>query len=112
MCRGADKKFKHNACAAVTLSPQMPLNKLTQAAWRMRQIEKGQSLYMVASSEVQHLIWSACGLADGADLRIEHVLEWAVGNTATLNLQVRCQPPPACIDCNESDATVMATCLY
>ena len=74
----------------MTLSAQMPLNKLTQAAWRLRQIEKRQCLKLVASQEVERLIWRACGLGAGTALTAAHIIRWAVVNTETLNIGVRC----------------------
>ena len=68
----------------------MPLNKLTQAAWRLRQIEKRQCLKLVAPEEVERLIWRACGLEAGTTLTAAHIIRWAVVNTETLNIGVRC----------------------
>ena len=76
------------ARAALTLGPQMPLSKLTQAAMRMRQLAKGQSLALVATGEVQRLVWQACGLAEGVAVEAKHVAQWACKNTLDLIEQV------------------------
>jgi hypothetical protein len=45
-------KLKADAKALLTLGPGMCRDKLMQAAMRMRQLEKGQSIMLVATSEV------------------------------------------------------------
>lgn len=82
-------KLAPDATAALTLGPQMGLNKLMQAALRMRQLAKGQRVVLVATPEVARLVAEHCDLEGTAELAARHVLQWALHNTAEHNQNVR-----------------------
>jgi hypothetical protein len=88
-------RLRAAARVALTLGPQMPLSKLTQAARRMRQLSKGQSLALIVPQEVACLVRMSCALAKGVPLAAAHVVQWAVGNTAQLNMQARARLRPS-----------------
>ena len=50
--RGADMRLNSNARAVLTLGPDMCKDKLMQAAGRMRMLEHGQQLLLVAGNDV------------------------------------------------------------
>ena len=79
--RGADMKLNVNACAVLTLGPQMCKDKLMQAAGRMRMLEHGQTLHLIASQDVASKIRSSNGLHDQHALTPIHVLRWVMMNT-------------------------------
>jgi hypothetical protein len=58
-CTGCDVSQAPAACALLTLSKDSTLTEVTQAAWRMRKIEQGQSLVLLAPPEVMALVASA-----------------------------------------------------
>ena len=79
--RGADMKLNVNACAVLTLGPQMCKDKLMQAAGRMRMLEHGQTLHLIASQDVASKIRSSNGLGEKNPLTPIHVLRWVMMNT-------------------------------
>ena len=91
-------KLAPDAAAALTLGPQMGLNKLMQAA-------KGQRVTLVATAEVSRLVREQCSLKAGTQLHARHVIQWVLHNTAEHNQRVRAL---ACtsqrrINCNIDD---------
>ena len=82
-------KLAPDATAALTLGPQMGLNKLMQAALRMRQLARGQSVTLVATAEVARLVRERCGMEGDADVEARHVVQWVLHNTAEHNQRVR-----------------------
>ena len=82
-------KLAPDAAAALTLGPQMGLNKLMQAALRMRQLAKGQRVTLVATAEVSRLLREQCSLEAGTQLHARHVIQWVLHNTAEHNQRVR-----------------------
>jgi hypothetical protein len=82
-----------DAIAALTLGPGMQRDKLVQAAGRMRQLSGQQSLLLVGTDEVTHLITSCCRLPNDVAVNASHVLQWVHRNTVESNLAVRCLWP-------------------
>jgi hypothetical protein len=82
-------KLTSTACAVLTLGPQMCRDKLIQAALRMRQLAKQQSLVLVATAEVRRLIWDCCGLCEDSPILAQHVLQWVHQNTINQIILVR-----------------------
>ena len=78
--RGADMKLPVNSCAILTLGPLMCKDKLMQAAGRMRMLEHGQKLLLMAAEDVTSQIKDGNGLAD-SDVTSLHVLRWVMTNT-------------------------------
>lgn len=74
-------KLGSGAVAALSLGPGMRFSDLMQAALRMRQLPRGQSLVIAMPAEVERLLRQVCGLADDAAVQGEHVLKWALHNT-------------------------------
>ena len=55
-CRGSDMKLQPDACAMVTIGPKMTKDKLMQAAGRMRQLDKGQRIFLAGPRDVTYQI--------------------------------------------------------
>ena len=78
-CRGADMKLNSTAVAGLTIGPGMCKDKLMQAAFRMRQLDRGQKLQLVlpleVATKVSHLVSKDVGLTP------KDVLVWTLSNT-------------------------------
>ena len=81
--RGADMKLNCNACAVLTLGPDMCKDKLMQAAGRMRMLEHGQKIHMVATEDLASKIRSVNDSSDlnHSQLLSNNVLQWVMKNT-------------------------------
>ena len=81
--RGADMKLRSDASAVLTLGPGMRKDKLMQAAGRMRMLEHGQLLYLLATEDVASKIRSVNGFLSFQSSRLKpiHVLKWTMANT-------------------------------
>uniref|UniRef100_A0A0G4FVQ5 ubiquitinyl hydrolase 1 n=1 Tax=Chromera velia CCMP2878 TaxID=1169474 RepID=A0A0G4FVQ5_9ALVE len=80
-CRGADLKLGPDTCALLTLGPGLQKEDLMQSAGRLRELSRGQSIRLVAPSNVYRELKNfaerrACRYVD-----VEAVLQWAVDNT-------------------------------
>eukprot|EP00892_Ulva_mutabilis_P010228 jgi/Ulvmu1/7578/UM038_0001.1 len=84
-CRGSDMKLRPDACAVLTLGPDMGREKLVQAAARLRQLEKGQAVVLLGTDEVCRSIRETCEIPDTASIRPKGVIEWVLWNTAEAN---------------------------
>jgi len=87
-CRGSDLKLQAKAVAVQTLGRGMRKDKFMQGAGRMRNLQRGQQLVVVANSEVYselRLLASSddSTLPDAMDLKVTttHVLSWVMRNT-------------------------------
>jgi hypothetical protein len=60
---------------------------LSQAAGRMRQLDKGQSLRFLATRDVELQVRRANLATHEGDLSSTHVLQWAMSNTVTASLE-------------------------
>ena len=80
-CRGTDMKLKINAEAVLTLGPDMCKDKLMQAAGRMRQLESGQKLLIIAPDDVITKIRSVNNLSNSVEIKPYNVLKWVLSNT-------------------------------
>ena len=78
-CRGADMRLRRDARALLTLGPRMGKDKLMQAAGRLRQLDRGQSLLLTAQRDVHDAILVAAGGA--ADVSVQAALGWVMANT-------------------------------
>lgn len=88
-CRGSDMKLRPDACAVLTLGPDMGREKLVQSAARMRQLEKRQTVALLGTAEVCRSIRETCGLRATTGIQPKDVVEWVLWNTAEGNAQVR-----------------------
>ena len=81
--RGTDMKLNPNACAVLTLGPGMCKDKLMQAAGRMRMLEHGQKIHMVATENVASQIKNVKGSGDSnrSQLSPIDILQWVMSNT-------------------------------
>ena len=81
--RGADMKLNINSRAVLTLGPQMCKDKLMQAAGRMRMLEHGQKLVLMATKDVSSKIKRLNGIENSNPGHIlpVHVLKWVMTNT-------------------------------
>ena len=84
--RGADMKLNPNACAVLTLGPDMCKDKLMQAAGRMRMLEHGQMLHLLATEDVLSKIKSENHIDSESIVTPNHVLKWVMTNTVN-NIQ-------------------------
>ena len=80
-CRGSDMKLKPNAHAMLTVGPKMCKDKLMQAAGRMRQLDKGQTIFLAGCNDVSYLIQSLMDLKNPSEITSTHVLHWVLNNT-------------------------------
>eukprot|EP00892_Ulva_mutabilis_P000035 jgi/Ulvmu1/10031/UM059_0080.1 len=65
--------------------PNMGRDKLMQAAMRLRQLDKRQTLIIAAPGDICTSISEVCGLTATHDIQPRHVLEWVLWNTARTN---------------------------
>ncbi len=91
-CRGADLQLRQTAVGLVTLGPKCCKDKLMQAAGRLRQLGRGQTLRFVGTKDITDKICEVNQAAGRAvpnldALSPKHVLQWVMHNTvqATLN---------------------------
>lgn len=61
-CRGADLQLRSQAVGLLTLGPGVSKDKLMQAAWRLRQLGRGQRLCFAAANEITAKIRQVNGL--------------------------------------------------
>ncbi|KAG2494611.1 hypothetical protein HYH03_007376 [Edaphochlamys debaryana] len=92
-CRGADLKLRLGAVGVLTLGPGSTKDKVMQAAGRLRQLGRGQKLWLTAAPDVAAKIRSASGAAtrNSLDARpcraaAEAVLRWVMANTVDATL--------------------------
>lgn len=78
--RGTDLKLRPTAHAIVTIGKGMNKDKLVQAAMRMRQLGKGQTVSFFGSTEVTMKIVATCGVAAAAITSVD-VMRWVTRNT-------------------------------
>ena len=90
-------KLLSGARAVLSLGPRMCRDKFVQAAGRLRQLDKGQSLALVGTMEVVRLVQQCCGLGSEAEVAPRHVMAWVHGNTATQIQEVRCSTLHCCL---------------
>lgn len=79
---GTDEKLPPNAKGIVTISRNMLLRDLLQAVWRLRGIEKKQSVSFWISAEVDSIIRPVCGKGPKDPLEFEDILKFAIYNQA------------------------------
>lgn len=77
-CRGADLQLQRGAVGLLTLGPKMCKDKLMQAAGRLRQLGRGQTLRIVGTAEITASIMT---ISQGVQPTSLHVLQWAMHNT-------------------------------
>jgi hypothetical protein len=65
----------------------MARDKFMQAACRLRQLAKGQSLIIVGTDEVCHMVSDSCMVPVSA-IKPVHILQWVHHNTAVCNSEV------------------------
>ncbi|KAG2492072.1 hypothetical protein HYH03_009568 [Edaphochlamys debaryana] len=92
-CRGADLKLRLGAVGLLTLGPGSTKDKVMQAAGRLRQLGRGQKLWLAAAPDVAAKIRSGSGAAAVAALdarpcrsAAEAVLRWVMANTVDATL--------------------------
>ncbi|KAG2501267.1 hypothetical protein HYH03_001073 [Edaphochlamys debaryana] len=92
-CRGADLKLRLGAVGLLTLGPDSTKDKVMQAAGRLRQLGRGQKLWLTAAPDVSAKIRSGSGAAAGPALdarprrdAAEAVLRWVMANTVDATL--------------------------
>lgn len=82
-CRGADLQLRREAIGLLTLGPGICKDKLMQAAGRLRQLGRGQTLHIVGTPDVTAKIISVTGGSQPTSL---HVLQWVMHNTVQATL--------------------------
>ena len=80
-CRGADMKLRPLAKAAVTVGPRMCKDKLMQAAGRMRQLDRRQTIVLCVAKDTCFKVQECNGLAEDSQIKPVHILKWVVDNT-------------------------------
>eukprot|EP01129_Flabellula_baltica_P013511 TRINITY_DN6281_c0_g1_i1.p1 TRINITY_DN6281_c0_g1~~TRINITY_DN6281_c0_g1_i1.p1 ORF type:complete len:1215 (-),score=230.04 TRINITY_DN6281_c0_g1_i1:612-3749(-) len=82
-CRGADMKLNYNAKALLTLGTNMNKDSLMQAAGRMRELDKHQSITILVGSDIKHEIKGE-GTVSNVD-----VINWVIRNTIAYRKKYR-----------------------
>ena len=77
-CRGADLKLRRKALAVLSLCPRLCKDALMQAAGRLRGLNFGQRIKLVAPPEVDAMLRCVGNVAIGDSVEVRHVLEYAV----------------------------------
>lgn len=70
-CRGADLVLRQNAVGLLTLAPGVPKDKLMQAAGRLRQLGRGQTLLVVGLPDVSSKIAGAAAAAAAEGTQVQ-----------------------------------------
>jgi len=79
-CRGADMKLSRYAVAALTIGPGMCKDKLMQAAFRMRQLDREQSLNLMLPMEVATRVQQFAS-KEFDNIIPKDVMRWVLKNT-------------------------------
>lgn len=83
-CRGADLQLKRTATGLLTLGPGMCKDKLMQAAGRLRQLGRGQTLRFIGTADV------TAKILETTEATVQpttlHVLRWVMHNTVQATL--------------------------
>lgn len=82
-CRGADLQLNRTAVGLLTLGPGLCKDTLMQAAGRLRQVGRGQTLRFVGTPDVTAKIVEVTG---EVKLTCLHVLQWVMANTVQATL--------------------------
>ncbi|WIA08442.1 hypothetical protein OEZ85_007879 [Tetradesmus obliquus] len=89
-CRGADLKLQQQAVGLLTLAPGMGKSQLMQAAGRLRQLGRGQTLQVVGLPDVTEKILAANAAqqhrSSSSAATMQQVLQWVMSNTAQATL--------------------------
>ncbi|KAG2488308.1 hypothetical protein HYH03_013158 [Edaphochlamys debaryana] len=90
-CRGADLKLRLGTVRLLTLGPGATKDKGMQAAGRLRQLGRGQALWLTAAPDVAAKIQSASAAAPSLDAPpgrngAQGVLRWVMSNTVESTL--------------------------
>jgi hypothetical protein len=100
-CRGADLKLTQQAVGLLTLAPGMGKSQLMQAAGRLRQLGRGQTLRLVGLPDVTEKILAANavqlssssssssdsrGASRSSSVTMQQVLQWVMSNTVQATL--------------------------
>ena len=80
-CRGADMRLDVTAVAILTIGPGMCKDKTMQAAFRMRQLDRGQKLQLLLPCEVATKVRHLARKDVGEGLTPKDVLVWIFSNT-------------------------------
>ncbi len=80
--RGSDMKLRDNALGLLTIGPKIIKDKLVQAAGRMRLLEAGQRLRIVATKDVEARIKALHGAVN-----VLEILKWVISNTKASNIE-------------------------
>ena len=80
-CRGADMKLLPQAMGLLTLGPSMCKSKLMQAAGRMRQLDKKQTVIFIATEEIAKKIRNVNNILDEENINSRHIIQWVTKNT-------------------------------
>ncbi|KAG2486452.1 hypothetical protein HYH03_014899 [Edaphochlamys debaryana] len=94
-CRGADLKLRLRAVGLLTLGPGTTKDRVMQAAGRLRQLGRGQALWLAAAPDVAAKVRSAAAAAAAVEPSLdacpaaaaaEAVLRWVMANTVEATL--------------------------
>ncbi|MEW5310745.1 MAG: hypothetical protein WDW38_002512 [Sanguina aurantia] len=86
-CRGADLQLRRGAVGLLTLGPGMCKDKLMQAAGRLRQLGRGQTLRIIGTPDITAKIVDASPVPLlPPDITSLHVLRWVMHNTVQATL--------------------------
>lgn len=85
-CRGADLKLKQQAVGLLTLAPGICKDKMMQAAGRLRQLARGQTLVITGLPDVTDKIHAAAvgvglGKSSSSEPSMQAVLQWVMNIT-------------------------------
>lgn len=94
-CRGTDLQLRQTAVGLLTLGPNCCKDKLMQAVGRLRQLDRGQTLTFVGTSDITEKIRKLNDIINSSSssssslpvLTSHHMLQWVMHNTvqSTLN---------------------------
>lgn len=79
---GADVKQKRDAVGLVTISRNMLLRDLLQSVWRLRELDKSQSVRFVTNHEVEGIIRQRLQLKENQKIGFYEILRFAIVNQA------------------------------
>ncbi|MEI8365202.1 MAG: DUF3638 domain-containing protein [Parachlamydiaceae bacterium] len=77
---GADIKQSDKAVGALTIGRSILLRDLLQGAWRLRGLEKHQTIEFLIDAEVAHIMRQSLNLDQATAINFSHILEFAIKN--------------------------------
>ncbi|CAE7010177.1 hypothetical protein PTT_16828 [Pyrenophora teres f. teres 0-1] len=81
--RGTDLRLPQDYRAALTLGSQVTIDRVTQAAMRMRKLGNGQTVTFIVPEEIRTKTFETTSKKPGVSIEVYDVLAWAIGEACS-----------------------------